>query len=246
MKLKNIAGVDIDLMVLGDGPPLLYLHPEHYFNRFKPFIKLLSANKKVYIPRHPGFNGDQPPRDFRNVGDLAYLYLDLINELDISEVTLLGASFGGWIALEMAIRDCSRLNSIALIAPLGAKFSAHDERDFADLFALPEDEVNRALFAGQHPDLGTFSTDELMAAARDRQFIAYYAWKPYLHNPSLGRWLHRITVPTKLIWGELDGFVTPNYGKNLADRIPRAQLEVIPKAGHYPQLEQPEATMALL
>jgi len=133
-----------------------------------------------------------------------------------------------------------------LMAPVGARLGERDEREFADLFALPEAESATALFAGTPPDFATFNEDQLTATARDRQYVAYYAWKPYLHNPALARWLHRVAVPTHLIWGAKDGFVSPGYGEKLAARMPGAKLDVISGAGHYPQIERLSDTMAAL
>jgi len=240
----DVAGIEIDLEVQGEGPPLLYLHPEHYAHLHEPFVAALAANRKVYAPRHPGFDGRRPPRDFRRVDDIAYLYLDLLEQLDLSDVTILGASFGGWIGLEMAVRNTGRLAGLSLIAPLGVKLSGHDTRDFADLAALPDDQAMAALFAGEGADLGTFSDAQLVEVAQDRQYLAYYAWKPYLHNPSLARWLHRVDVPVRLFWGEADGFVTADYGNRLAAKIPGAEMTLIAGAGHYPQIEKLDETVA--
>lgn len=242
----DLAGVQLDLTVQGSGPPLLYLHPEHYTHLHAPFVERLAERWTVYAPRHPGFDGRQPPRDFRRTDDLAYLYLDLLERLDLNSVAVLGASFGGWIALEIAIRDCARLRALSLIAPLGVKFGGRDERGFTDLSALPEDEAARCLFAGPPPDFGTFSSDDLIAVARDRQYLAYYTWKPYLHNPALARWLHRVTVPTHLLWGADDGYAAPALGKLLAERIPHARLDVLHGAGHYPQIECLDETIAAI
>jgi pimeloyl-ACP methyl ester carboxylesterase len=62
-----------------------------------------------------------------------------------------------------------------------------------------------------------------------------------MYNPRLKHWLHRISVPTRLIWGEADGIVTPDYGRTYAGLIPGAELTIIPEAGHHPELEQPDA-----
>ena len=62
----------------------------------------------------------------------------------------------------------------------------------------------------------------------------------------LARWLHRVTVPVHLLWGEADGYVTPEYGERLAAQLPDARLDVVAGAGHYPQYEQVEETVALL
>ena len=60
---------------------------------------------------------------------------------------------------------------------------------------------------------------------------------------SLRRWLHRVDLPTLVLWGEADGFAKPSYGQSLAAALPSAELKLIPGAGHYPEIEQPEATI---
>ena len=242
----NVAGIEMDLEVQGVGPPLLYLHPEHYAHLHAPFLSKLSEDRKVYAARHPGFDGRRPPSDFRRVDDLAYLYLNLLDQFDLSNVMVLGASFGGWIGLEMAVRNTARISSLSLIAPLGVKLGGRDERDFADLAALPDDQAMSALFSGKGADLGSFSEAQLIEVAQDRQYLAYYAWKPYLHNPSLARWLHRIDVPVQLLWGEDDGYVTAAYARRLVDRVPDASLHMIPGAGHYPQIEKMDETLSAI
>ncbi len=246
MEQVEVSGITLDIDVLGKGPPLLYLRPEHYAHLHKPFVTQLAERWTVHMPRHPGFDGRPPPRDFRRVDDLAYLYLDLLDQFNLNGVTIVGSSFGGWVALEMAVRNCTRLKALGLIAPLGVKFGGRGDRAFADLSALPEEEAACCLFAGTPVDFSTFDSEQMTMVARDRQYLAYYAWKPYLHNPVLPRWLHRIELPTHLIWGESDGFVAPEHGKQLAERLPQARLNILPQAGHYPQIECLNETIAAL
>ena len=87
---------------------------------------------------------------------------------------------------------------------------------------------------------------ELAAIVRGREAFALYGWKPYMHNPRLKRWLHRIDLPTLLLWGAADGIVTPAYGEGWQREILGARLEIIPDAGHFPHWEQPEAFAARL
>jgi pimeloyl-ACP methyl ester carboxylesterase len=61
-----------------------------------------------------------------------------------------------------------------------------------------------------------------------------------MHNPRLRRWLHRIDLPTLLLWGEQDGIVSTAYGQAWRNEIPAAQMEIIPRAGHFPHWEQPQ------
>ncbi len=94
------------------------------------------------------------------------------------------------------------------------------------------------------PGLGGLSEADLVPLLRNRQTTSLFAWKPFMHNPKLARWLTRINVPTLVLWGESDRLVTPAYGQAYAQRIPGARFQTIPQAGHYPYLEQPEAFTA--
>jgi len=81
---------------------------------------------------------------------------------------------------------------------------------------------------------------QLTAIARDRSATALYGWRPYMHDPGLRQWLHRVRVPALVIWGENDGIVTQDYGRKLCRSLPEARFEPIPQAGHYPQIERPD------
>ena len=245
----EIAGMSIEVIEHGSGRDVLFLHPENYFARQHDFLSALAARWHVVTPRHPGFDGNTPPDNFRSVSDLAYLYLDLLAQLDLRNVFVVGSSLGGWIALEMAVRDLGRIGGLALLAPIGAKLSGREVRDFTDLNALPEEDVLAALFHDPHangPRYDELDDQQMTEIARERQFLAYYAWQPYLHNPGLDRWLHRVACPTLLLWGESDGLVSTDYARQLADGLPTARLEILSECGHYPQIEAPEAALAAL
>jgi pimeloyl-ACP methyl ester carboxylesterase len=86
--------------------------------------------------------------------------------------------------------------------------------------------------------------DEIVVRTRNWESLSLYGWHPYMHNPQLPRWLHRVAVPTLVLWGASDGIVTPAYGRAYSALIPGARFEVIDGAGHYPELEQPAAFAA--
>ena len=88
-------------------------------------------------------------------------------------------------------------------------------------------------------DLTQLPETELAGIARGREAFARFGWKPYMHNPHLKRWLHRIDVPTLLLWGEQDGIVSTSYGEAWRAEIPGARMDVIANAGHFPHWEQP-------
>ena len=182
--------------------------------------------------------------DIDTVDDLAYLYLDLLDEYDLREAVVIGCSLGGWIAAEMAVKSTARLSRLILVAPLGIKVGDRETRDIPDIFALPPEEVVRLQYHDPTQaavDYTSLSDDELLVIARNREATALYAWEPYFHNPKLRQRLHRIAIPTLLVWGASDRFVTPGYyGAAYRDAIPGAQLAIIDQAGHWPHVEQPE------
>src|SRR6267142_1783874 len=133
---------------------------------------------------------------------------------------------------------------LVLVDPLGVKFGGRDERDIADMHALSRAEYLKMAWADPargEIDFTKLPDSELAAIVRGREAFALYGWKPYMHNPRLKRWLHRIDRPTLLLWGAEDRIVTPAYGEGWNQAIPDARLELIGGAGHFPHWEQPEA-----
>ena len=244
----ELAGIPVDLERHGAGQPLLYLHPEHFFSHQQPFVSQLAKTREVAVPRHPRFFADCPAGGLRSLDDLAYLYLDLLEALDWKDVLIVGSSFGAWVALEMAVRDTSRIEALVLISPIGTKFGGRDDREFADLFALPEAEVRNALFhdANAGPDFEAMTAADFTAHAIEREAVGHYAWKPHLHNPVLARWLHRVNRQTLVVRGQFDGYVEPNNTTTLVQGLPHAKLENVGDCGHYPQVEKPQETSDLI
>jgi pimeloyl-ACP methyl ester carboxylesterase len=220
---------------------LLFLHGGDYFAQNRAFLDRLAQRWRVFVPRHPGFGGSERPDGFRTVHDLAYLYLDMIEQQHLGDAVLVGSSLGGWIALEMCVRSVERIGRLALIDSLGVKFGAREERDIADIYALSADELSRRIFFDPPrwlPDYSQLSDEEATAIARDREATALYGWRPYMHDPGLRQWLHRVRVPTLVLWGENDGIVGPDYGERLSRALPDARFATIRQAGHYPQIER--------
>jgi len=249
MEHIDLGGIAVETLILGNGPPLLFLHGGDYVAQNRAFLDRLARRWRVVAPRHPGFGATARPAWFRTVHDIAYLYLDLLDRMALTDTLLIGSSFGGWIGLEIAVRSETRLGRLALIDPLGVKLGGREERVIADIYALPAEEVLRRLFVEPVqivPDYAKLDDEELLAIVRDREATALYGWRPYMHDPALAHWLHRITRPTLVLWGEEDGIVTPAYGERLAAALPNARFERIAQAAHYPQIEQPEKVAAAI
>jgi pimeloyl-ACP methyl ester carboxylesterase len=242
MAAIEIGNLALDGSIGGAGPPLLFLHGGDYVALNTRFLEILARRWRVTAPRHPGFGHSARPDGFRSVHDLAYLYLDWLDRQS-DRALVVGSSFGGWVALEIAVRSVDKIMGLVLIDSLGVKFGDRQDRDIADIYALPEDEVRRRTFHDPVrvlPDYSALSDDEAIAIACDRQATALYGWRPYMHDPGLRQWLHRVQVPALVLWGEGDGIVSPGYGGNLCAALPNARFQQIAEAGHYPQLERPD------
>jgi pimeloyl-ACP methyl ester carboxylesterase len=238
----TVQGIDLRVRRQGSGPALLLLHGGDGPQGHLPFFQHLTEHFEVIAPTHPGFADSPIPERFDDLDDLVYLYLDLMDALDLRDMILMGFSMGGWIAAEMAVRTTHRLSRLVLVDAVGIKPGDRDTRDIADIFALPDAEVAKLLYAdaSQASHSAAMSEAQATAMAANRIAHAFYTWDPYMHNPRLRYRLHRIDVPTLLIWGANDGLVSTAYAEAYCQMIPAAQLVVIPEAGHLPQVEQPE------
>lgn len=239
----QVAGVELEIVERGQGRPLLFLHAGEGLAPERAWLDKLAAKYRVIAPWHPGWAKSALPDWLSSVDDLAYLYLDLADRLGLEDAVLVGACFGGWIATEMAVRSSARFGKLVLVDPLGIKLGGRDERDIADMHGLSRTDYLAQAWADPAQaavDYTALPETELAAIVRARNSFTLFGWKPYMHNPRLARWLHRIDRPTLLLWGEQDRIVTPAYGDGWRASIPGAKLQVIPGAGHFPHWEQPD------
>jgi pimeloyl-ACP methyl ester carboxylesterase len=238
----QVAGCELELFEEGSGPPLLLLHSGEGVESASPLVHELSSAFRVLAPSHPGFGATELPPHITSTDDIAYLYLDLIEKLQLRDVVLVGASFGGWLAAEIATKSSQQLSQLVLIDPVGIKVSGREQRDILDIFAVPAHEVARATFHDaslRERDHASLSDDQRLRIARNRESLLAFTWSPYMHNPKLKARLHRVSVPTLLLWGERDGIVSPEYGRQYASLLPQSQFRLIKGAGHHPEQEQP-------
>lgn len=245
LQQHEVQGVKVELRRLGAGPALLYLHGHMGLWKSEAFLEQLAQHFTVFAPSAPGFEGSPTVDRFTSVDELSYLYLDLMEQLDLRDVTLVGSSMGGWLAQAIAVKDSSRISALALLNATGVHFGGPEEESVADIFSMAEEDFVTRGFAV--PDIGRknyaeWSDAELLTSSRNREAAARYGWMPCMYDPKLLQWLHRIKVKTLVLWGEADRITASDYGRKLADHIPGAAFEVISGAGHFPHMELPQQT----
>jgi pimeloyl-ACP methyl ester carboxylesterase len=239
----NVRGTPVHLWAAGSGSELLFLHGAGGAGRWLPFRARLAEHFRVRFPSHPGHGGAPAAEWIEHISDLAFHYLDLLDTLRLGRVHLVGASFGGWIAAEIAVMASHRLASLTLIDPVGIKV---DGWIYPFLFGMDLPEIVHTVFHDPMAALALAppdqSIDTLAHQYRQGAAIARVSWNPYLYDPLLRRRLGRITAPALLCWGAHDRLAPLDpCGRTWAKEIARARLAIFEKSGHVPHLEEPDA-----
>ena len=208
------------------------------------FADLLAARKhtRVLVPTHPGFAGTERPETLSTVRSLAQLYVDLLDRLDLNDVTVIGSSLGGWVAAEIALLANRRVSGVILVNAVGIEVAGHP---ITDVSALPPAGLVKLSFhdPSRLPAFG--DPGAAAESGADIQALAAYAGQG-MSDPTLLERLPKIGVPVVVAWGESDGIVDLDYGRAYADAIPDARFVPIPESGHLPTLETPERLLAAL
>jgi len=235
----NLRNCGLLLRRAGSGPAVLFLHGAGGVPKWLPFFERLSDRFALLVPDHPSFGRSATPDWLDDIADLAYFYLDLLAELKLNDVHVIGHSMGGWIALEMAIRSTERMKSLSLLASAGIRIKG---TPIANTFLMDRGMLMRALYADQalaEQELAVAPTpSEIDVIVANQVAAARLAWQPRFFNPKLRKWLHRVTVPTQIVWGAEDKIIAPAYADALAQLIPGATVTMVPKAGHLPHVEK--------
>ena len=239
----SVRGTLVQMLQEGSGPPLVFLHGAGGAGRWLAFQERLAKDFSVYFPSHPGHGGSPAAEWIEHISDLAFHYLDLLDELDLERVHLVGASFGGWIAAEIATMASHRLASLVLIDPVGIRV---DGWIYPFLFGMDIPEIVTTIFQNPMAALALAPPDQsvetLALQYRQGAALARVSWNPYLYNPLLRRRLGRISAPTLLCWGAHDKLAPlAPCGETWAREIAGARLRVFDESGHVPHLEEPDA-----
>lgn len=241
----RVDEIEVHLLRGGRGEPLLVLHPEFASGRWFPYHDDLGQHFQVFAPDHPGFGRTPRPDWFEDIEDFAIFYADFIDSFGWASVRVVGLSFGGWIAAELAALFPERVRRLVLIGAAGLRVEG--EQRF-DLFARPFEETLQHFFFAPDRWLQLLPTepgpDVILRMYKEATTLARVSWNPYLYDPKLERRLRRVRCPTLIVWGEQDRFLSPAHGRAYAKAIPQGKLELVADCGHLPPLECREAFLA--
>ncbi len=233
----------------GSGRPVLLLHGGAGPFSVAGFGELLSSTEpaRVITPVHPGFDGTPRPEQLASIPSLAAVYAQLLRDLGLTDVCVIGNSIGGWIAAELALAESAapdrRVSSVVLVDAAGLQMDAAPVPDF---FSLSLDQVFDLSYFSPDKfriDPATLPEERKAAQAGNRATLLAYAGTA-MGDPTLAGRLPAISIPTLVIWGGADRMIPSEHGHAYADAIPGARFRLITHAGHLPQLETPAELLA--
>lgn len=243
----DIDGCRLSVNRAGTGETILFLHGAGGAARWAPFMADLADRYDLIVPEHPGFGQSDTPSWLDNIGDLAYFYLDFIERQKLGKIHLVGTSLGGWIAAELAVRNQAQIKTLTLVAPAGIHLEGVPK---GDIFLWTPEQMVRNLVVNQalaDQMLAMPVSDAEQRVALQNSFtMAKLSWQPRLYNPHLKKWLHRITVPTQILWGDQDKVIPTPYGKAYQALIPGSRLQTFADCGHVPQIEKRDEFVAAI
>jgi pimeloyl-ACP methyl ester carboxylesterase len=239
----ELNGIDIAVFSAGEGPPLVFFHGGGTATGFDALLPL-ADRVRLIVPHHPGFGASADDTGIDSAQDYVLLYLDLFDALGLGEVSLVGHSLGGLIASTFAIEQSQRVRKLVLAAPFGLLVPEYPTIDF---LSIPPEEVPSYLTA----DMSVFASLPMpptpgFLADREREAASLARvtrGRPY--DPKLQRWLHRLTMPTLVLWGDADRVIPAEQAAVWSQAIPGAETITLPGVGHLLFDEAREAVDAV-
>ena len=239
----TVGDTQVEMFSGGSGPDLLYLHGAGGNQGWQAFHEELSRTHKVYAPSLPGFNGTSRPGWVSTITDVAHFVQYLTQALGLGQYVLVGSSMGGWVAAEMAAMSQHQLKGLVLIDPVGIK---PKKGEIAEVFMVGANVRAKLRFhdtsqvANYEEYARDLTPEEVNTDHANREMASRLCWRPYMHNPSLPHYLHKVTIPALIVWGRQDAIVPVECGELYQQALGNATLKVIDNCGHSPQIEKPQ------
>lgn len=234
--------------VMGEGAPLVYLHSAGGL-KWDSFMESLAERYTVYAPYFPGSHPSDPQaiEQIDDLWDAVLAYDDLLTELDLGPIQLVGHSFGGMLACELAAQRREDVDKLVVVAPVGL-WLEDAPYTCATFTAVPAEDLPKVLFHRlDAPEVERYlAMPDDPAGKADAEIFLVWAlactckviWP--IPDKGLAKRIHRVTAPSLVVWGEKDSLISSVYAKEFAKHLPKAEVLMVPDVGHCPTLEAPE------
>ncbi|MET3504000.1 alpha/beta fold hydrolase [Halalkalibacter oceani] len=242
--------ISAKVLIAGEGKPLVYLHGAGGL-QWDGYLDRLAEHYKVYAPYHIGTGGSLGKDEIRDWWDLVLYYYELFDALGLEQVDIIGHSFGGMVAAELAATNPERVTNLVLVCAAGLWL---DEAPVKDVFTMlnTPDVLFQHLFADLHsPAAQAFANaapedereriDFMVAQNTAAAEAAKFMWG--IPDKGLSRRIHRVKANSCIIWGAKDALVPVDYAYEYHKKLPGSQVVIMENSGHYPQAEELDAVV---
>ena len=246
-----------------DRPVILLIHGSNAsLHTWEPWVQQLGDSFRLIsidLPGH-GLTGATPEADY-GVDAMSRFVKQIVDALDLGQVTLAGNSMGGSVSLKFALDYPQHTKALILVSSSGMSRKA-DEQSVGAFKLVGTDAGRLAMryitprflvgwtLRGSVRDPDTFITDamvdrywELLLMEGSRQ-ASSQRFANYANRQALEPRLPSLDVPALLLWGEHDRLIPPDAGQRMAQAIANSQLITYPQAGHLAHEELPAQTAA--
>ncbi len=240
------------VLVGGNGPPLVFLH-DAFGVKWNAFLEDLSGSFTVYAPLHPGLGEPEDIRNLDSLWDLVLYHYELFDALGLESAAVIGHSYGGMVAAEIAATNPDRVSKLILMGSLGFWL---DDHPITDWTAMTREDVIKASFYDPEGEIAKAATaeaedeevkkDEFIQMTWALACAGKFTWP--IPDKGLKHRIHRIKAPTLVIWGKNDGIIHEVYAQEFVKRIENApvQIKLVDEASHLPHIEQREQVVSLV
>jgi pimeloyl-ACP methyl ester carboxylesterase len=243
-EIHTVSGVKTVVHTAGSGEPLVFFHGAGTVDGFD-FAEAWADRFRVIVPYHPGFGESDDDPTYTEMHDYVMHYLELFDAMRLDRFNLVGLSLGGYLAAKFASEHGHRVKKLGLIAPAGM---IDPLNPMLDILAIPGEEVPGLLVSDfevlkkrlpEKPDL-----DFIGDRYREATTVARLLWERP-GDPKFMRYLHRIRMPTMIVWGDEDKVIPVQQTETWRKFIPNADIRIFKGAGHLVHLERREAVEAV-
>ena len=246
--------LSVRFKVAGDGPPLVFFHPLPGLE-WQSLLDRLAGSFTVYAPEHPGTTPGDPQaiREVHTFWELLLMYEEALRVLQLERPAIVGMSFGGMVAADLAASFPSLPGRLVLLSPVGL-WRDDAPIKLVEMVTGPPEALPGWLY--KHPESEEALALQALPSDPDEvpRVIAQSVWNVGcttkfawpIADHGLERRLHRIAVPTLLLWGRDDALVPASYAGEFGQRIADSRVEVLDDCGHVMQADQPELVLGLI
>ncbi len=253
----DVGGLRLRAVEEGTGPAVVFGHGLLYDGRiFEPQARALAGDHRVVVLDFRGHGGSGIPPGAWTIGDHVRDYVTAMDALGIERAAVVGHSLGGMAALHVALEHPDRVRALVLIAASAAAETLVKRGRYLTLAAIARvfgmqpwllREASKAMFGATYRRTEPKRVKRWLGLpAQMEPAVLYRAVRMVTARPSVTRRLPEIRAPALILVGTEDETTPPPRARAMAQGIPDARLEVLPRAGHMLTIERPEETARLI